>query len=123
MPTYEYECQNCKKRHTAVRTVASRKDGPLCCSAPAEQRIFHSPPATYRQFEPYRCVATGQTITSRRQRNQVMKENDLVDMREFGEPDWDQVADERTQFHKEANAPLPQDLQDAVKREGLDSIL
>ena len=120
---YEYECQACKKRHTAARKVKDRRRGPICCGSPAEQRIFHSPPATYRQLEAYKCPATGQVITSSRQRSQIMKENGLTDASDYGTPNWDDIAEKRKEFHQVANKELPQDLQRAVAREGLDSIL
>ena len=123
MPLYEYECQACKKRFTAARKIKERRRGPLCCSSPTEQRIFHSPPATYRQMEPYKCPATGKVITSSRQRAQVMKEHGLTDASDFGTPDWDDIAEKRQEFHDTANKDLPQDLQRAMKREGLDSVL
>jgi putative FmdB family regulatory protein len=123
MPVYEYQCMDCGQRHEAVRTVKERGRGPICCGSPAEQRIFHSPPATYRQMEPYKCPATGEIITSSRQRKQIMKENNLTDASDFGTPDWDRMVEERKEFHATANKELPQELQRAIKREGLDSVL
>ncbi len=123
MPRYEYECQVCKFRHEAVRRIEDRRRGPICCGSPAEQRIFHSAPATYRQMEPYKCPATGQVVTSSAQRKRILKEHNLADAREFPAPNWEEMKEKRVEMHESANAPVPQDLDRAIKREGLDSIL
>lgn len=127
MPTYEYECQTCQRRADARRPVAERKMGPICCGAMMEQRIFTgrafvAPDAT---FEGYRCVATGQTITSETERKKVMKENDLIDARELPDPDWKQMEADRNDFHDEAAKPIevPDELRDAMVREGHQDML
>ncbi len=128
MPTYEYQCQTCLKRYEAVRRVADRKNGPICdCGDKTEQRIFTGRAfvAPDWNFEGYKCVATGKTITSARERTRVMKENDLVDAREYPAPDWDQMAEERDEFHEVAAkpVPVPEELKDAMVREGHGDLL
>ncbi|GAG48979.1 unnamed protein product, partial [marine sediment metagenome] len=40
---YEYECQICKHRTTAVRSVEERNNGPDCCNGKMEKHIFTAP--------------------------------------------------------------------------------
>jgi hypothetical protein len=88
-----------------------------------EQRIFSAQRAIVPEWDVnYRCVATGQNVTSQRQRKRLMKEHGLVDAREFPAPDWGEAEVKREEFHQVANTPLPKDLQVAMKREGLDSL-
>ena len=125
MPTYTYQCPTCLKESTGVRRIADRHDSPTCdCGDVTSLKIvpcgFVSPDWN---FEGYKCVATGQEITSDKQRTQVLKDNGLADAREFGEPDFDQMKEDRQAMHDSANAPVPADLEAAIKREGLDNIL
>lgn len=126
MPTYTYTCQVCGETLTRIRRIADRHNPVQCtCGQAMDFRVtacgFVAPDWN---FEGYKCVATGQEITSDRQRTQVMKENGLVDAREFGEPDFEQLDEDRTRMHDKVASPdIPQDLQDAMKREGLDDLL
>ena len=127
MPTYTYECQTCLRQTTGVRRIADRHNAPVCdCGDKTELRItptaFTCPAA---DFDGYRCVATGQEITSEAQRKRVMKENDLVDAREFPQPDFQQMEAERAEFHQEAEKPMavPAELREAMTREGKADLL
>lgn len=125
MPTYTYQCPTCLRESTGIRRIADRHNGPVCdCGTPQELMItacgFVAPDWN---FEGYKCVATGKEINSESERKQVMAENGLADAREFGEPDFDQMKEDRKAMHDSANAPLPADLEAAIKREGLDNIL
>ena len=127
MPTYTYECQTCLRHTTGVRRIADRHNSPVCdCGDKTELRItptaFSCPAA---DFDGYRCVATGQEITSEAQRKRVMRENDLVDAREFPEPDFEQLEHDQAVFRKEAEKPIEvsAELQDAMKREGHGALL
>jgi putative FmdB family regulatory protein len=121
MPTYSYECQKCGTRAEAVRPISEHKNGPMCCGSMMEQRItavaFSCPAA---DFEGYRCVATGQVITSEAQRQRVMKENDLADARDFPAPDFEQMREDERKFKEQASKPqeVPVDLKRAMLREG-----
>lgn len=123
---YEYLCTVCKTRHTAERTIRERNNGPMCCGQQTEKRIFTAvkPSETWGGWTMgYKCVATGKEITSPAQRKQVMKENGLADARDFPAPDWDKLEQDRKEVHESAAQPLPADLQEAIKREGLDHIV
>jgi putative FmdB family regulatory protein len=120
---YQYECETCGHREEAVRSVADRKKGPECCGQVMVQKIFDCPLATYRVFEPYKCASTGVVMKSAAQRKAVLKERGLADARDYAAPDFAQMSEDRKKFHEVANTPLPKDLDRAIKREGLDTIL
>jgi hypothetical protein len=88
-----------------------------------ERHIFTAPVTTYTPFEGYKCLATGETVTSERQRKSLMAEHGLVDSREVAPPDFQKMEQEVKEVHESANAPLPAELTAAMKREGLDNLL
>ena len=127
MPKYVYTCASCFRETEGIRRIADRHKSPVCdCGSKTNLTItataFVCPAA---DFTGYRCVATGQEITSERQRKEVMKEHGLADAREFGTPDWDQLEQDRGAFHREAEKPMeaPAELRDALKREGKADLL
>lgn len=125
MPTYQYQCPTCLKESTGIRRIADRHNAPTCdCGTPQQLKIvpcgFVAPDWN---FEGYKCVATGKTVNSESERKQIMKDNGLADARDYPAPDFAQMEADRKEFHQQAEKPMPQDLQDAIKREGLDTIL
>ena len=127
MPKYVYTCASCFRETEGIRRIADRHKSPVCdCGSKTNLTItataFVCPAA---DFTGYRCVATGQEITSESQRKRVMKENGLVDAREFPEPDFHQMEAERAEFHQEAEKPMavPAELREAMTREGKADLL
>ena len=126
---YEYACKTCHKQTTARRRIKDRYKGPICCNEPMEKHIFTPgmPNGTWGDHSMhYKCVATGQEITSARQRADIMERNGLSDAREFDQPHPEQLQEMSDRAKASAAQPdpeLPPELKDAMKREGLDSIL
>ena len=83
MPLFSYQCPDCRDATTAFRAVASRNVGPLCCGG-MMHRIFE-PPEIQAQIlgggetPGYHCVVTGEYVTSRTRRREIMKEHDLIE--------------------------------------------
>ena len=71
----------------------------------------------------YKCVATGQNITSAKQRREIMVRNGLSDAREFNVPRPGELQEQADRVKQSAAQPLPPELTEAMAREGLDSIL
>jgi len=73
----------------------------------------------------YRCMATGQPVTSARQRKRILDEHGLADAREFGTPDFNQMADDSRKVQEDARKPvdIPDDLRDAMNLEGHGDLL
>lgn len=120
MPLYEYECQVCLSRQSRQRSIAERNRGPYCCDLMMEKRIFTPTMAEFPEWDVnYRCVATGQEVTSQRQRKQIMAKHDLADARDFDiAPDPERMAQEVAEVHASAKQEIPADLRDAMQREG-----
>jgi hypothetical protein len=123
---YEYECQICKHRTTATRSIAERNYGPDCCNGKMEKRIFSATMFTAPEWNvDYFCPALGMPISSMRQRQYEMDKGGLADAREFPEPDFEAMAQEAqdVQTHAATKPEVPLELQDAMKREGLGDML
>jgi hypothetical protein len=121
---YEYECQICKHRTTAVRTIAERKSGPDCCNGKMELGIFSAPSLKVPMWDvDYFCQALGQPITSMRQRKYLMDKGGLVDADEFGKPDFEKMAAKSKAVKEYKQPEVPMELQDAMVREGMADML
>lgn len=51
MPLYDYECQTCGKRDTAIKPIAERNKGPACCGGAMKKIITAY--WVHPDFEPY----------------------------------------------------------------------
>ena len=90
---YEYRCAHCGREDEKHNTIAERKtNAPDCCGAKMEQHFRTPPRAVYVQAwdDNYKCVATGEVVTSRRKRAEVMARHDLVDGNDFPPPTAEQ---------------------------------
>lgn len=80
MPTYSYKCSDCENVTERVQSVSQYNNCPKCkCGGDTRLVILTAPKGFVQSDIAYKCVATGETITSRRQRREVMKRHDLVD--------------------------------------------
>lgn len=122
MPLYTYRCEACGGRMTATRKIADRHAAPDCCGPThlVITAVGVIPPAWNVS---YFCQALGQPITSMRQRQQIMKERDLVDARELGSPNWERMQEQATAVKAAAQDDLPQELERAMHRQGLANVL
>jgi len=78
MPTYTYKCKDCEKVMDAFRSIEERNDCPVCgCGGKTEKCIV--PTQVQPQMPGYECPVTGEYVTSRRRRVEIMKENNLVE--------------------------------------------
>ena len=121
---YEYECQTCFQKIEARRTIAEMNDCPQCpkCGGDSEKRIFTPSMNEWPEWDVnYKCIATGEEITSMAQRKRVMKENGLVDCAEFNPPDFDKLAEQQEEFLREAHKEqeVPEELAEAMVREDI----
>jgi hypothetical protein len=125
---YEYMCETCGRREEAVRTVAQMLDGPVCCLAVMTKKIFTPGMRPFvASEESYQCVATGQKVTSSRQRRYILDKHELADVREFGDHDPAELARESAQMEdmKVNGVPqeVPAELKEAMIRENLGDLL
>lgn len=78
MPLYSYRCQQCNRTEEAHRSIAERHNGPECHG---KMQLFIVPPQKYidHMRDGYRCIVTGEYVTSRRRRREIMKEQNIVE--------------------------------------------
>lgn len=81
MPLYTYKCPKCDKTTDHVNSIANRKNGPECCE-PMELKIMPTmvqDPLGGGANPGYDCPVTGEHVTSRKRRREIMRENNLVE--------------------------------------------
>lgn len=82
MPLYLYRCLECDREQTEFNTVANRHKGPECHGIMV---MKITPPQIQAQIlggsktPGYSCPVTGEYVTSRSRRRDIMKEHDLVE--------------------------------------------
>lgn len=83
MALYDYRCATCSAQQELFNRVADRDSGaPECCGAPMARQLAAPMVSVPRNCE-YKCPVTGTVVTSYRQRDRVMKENNLADANDF----------------------------------------
>lgn len=77
MPLYSYACQ-CGKTEDAYRAIAERHNGPECHG---QMQLVIVPPLKFvdHMRDGYRDVVTGEFVTSRKRRREIMKQHDLIE--------------------------------------------
>lgn len=81
MPTYNYLCEDGHeteqilsiREHTSVTQCST-------CGKEAKQVINRAPIGTVDNMASYRCPVTDTWVTTRRQRNEIMRTHNLVEM-------------------------------------------
>lgn len=84
MPLYTYKCPNCGAEETEFNKVDERHTlAPTCCE-PMNLKIMPTqiPPQILGagSLNGYRCPVTDQWVTSYKQKRQIMKDHDLVEV-------------------------------------------
>lgn len=83
MPTYTYQCPKCGRVADAIRRMADHATGPDCCGAAMAQKIVA--PMIQAQIlgggscPGYQCIVTGEYVTSRRRRREIMAQHNLIE--------------------------------------------
>lgn len=81
MPLYVYKCKACGKVEEAYRSIADRHTGPEC-HGEMEFQIstpMIAPVLGGGSIPGYQCPVSGEHVTSRRRRREIMKEHNLVE--------------------------------------------
>lgn len=79
MPTYEYKCRDCSEFTTKINRIANRKNKtPECrCGGSTDFRISTPNISGASQFQAYPCPNSGELVTSRKTRAEIMKKHNL----------------------------------------------
>jgi Zn-finger nucleic acid-binding protein len=84
MRIYEYRCPVCSAELEAANRIDERRThAPYCCGVQAEIEIRTPPKGYVDNMEEYRCPVTRKGVTTRRQRNEIMKREGLIDANDF----------------------------------------
>ena len=84
MPIYRYACETCNRIADEFRAVIDRDQAPTCCGARMSRRIMA--PMVTPEIQAFRTVNWDQetkrpvVISSRAQKREFMKRNDLVEL-------------------------------------------
>lgn len=82
MPLYSYKCEKCGTEQDAIRKIADLEDSPLCCGQKTKQVIVA--PMINSNFlgstknPGYESPMSGKYITTKKQRNDEMKEFNVI---------------------------------------------
>lgn len=78
MPVYTYKCMRCEKITDFFNTIQNRKNCPVCtCGGTTEKIIV--PTQVQPQMPEYTCLVSGEVVTSRKRRKEIMKEHNLIE--------------------------------------------
>ena len=116
MPMYDYQCRVCGGVTTRFRKIVDRNDRMTCdCDGVMQLAILSAPAAKIQPEAHYMCPATGQEVTSWRQRKNLFAKHDLVQ----ADPDRNAETQKRNQEKarkrkKIAETYLPKDLREQL---------
>lgn len=85
MPTYDYHCDTCDKTEEFVLRMSEvgTDAEPVCCNHRMRKVILTAPLGAVQRECHYVCPATGERITSWRQRANNFARNGLMDANDF----------------------------------------
>lgn len=78
MPIYVVKCVVCDEKQEVFRSVRNYNDTPEHCGEKTE-RVMCAP-FVMSDIQPYKCIVTGQEVSSRTQRREIIKRNDLIEI-------------------------------------------
>jgi len=84
MPVYSYRCEDCELMIDDITSIAHRNDSRQCLSCGGEMRLKIMPTMVQPvmgggSFPGYECPVTGEFVTSRKRRREIMAENSLTE--------------------------------------------
>lgn len=82
MPLYTYRCPKCGDVRTEFNTVSDRHAGPECCGDVSVLEITPTQLGNVLgggSMPGYLCPVSGEYVTSRQQRREIMARNNLVE--------------------------------------------
>jgi putative FmdB family regulatory protein len=79
MPLYDVICTKCGKEEEIFRSIKEYNELPFCCGQ-GMQRQLSAPAVHGDEIREYRSTVTGQTIRSRTEHKQHLKQHNLVEL-------------------------------------------
>jgi len=111
---YDYQCKQCNRETEAINRIAERNThAPVCCEQPMQIIIKSAPMAFMDRDIHYICPVTNQEVTTRRQRNNIMAREGLVDANDVVAPESERKA-ARKRVKESIKQETPPDLDNAM---------
>ena len=80
MPTYVYRCPDYHITEKVTNLAGHARNVPCGTCEKEARQVLTAPRLVYVDNMPsYECPVTGQHVTTRHQRNEIMKQNDMVE--------------------------------------------
>lgn len=83
MPVYDYKCIECGASKDAFRSIADRENAPECdCGGKMQKMITPTQVGLVMggyAMPGYKCPVSGEYVTSRKQRREIMARHNLVE--------------------------------------------
>ena len=123
MPMYDFQCGECKSVTSRFRKIAERHAPLMCaCKGNMELALFSAPAARVQPEAHYVCPATGEQVTSWRQRKNNFAKNGLE---EANSDQQDELKQRRMKKKAKRDALakdyLPKELQKQIGKIGQNS--
>jgi len=89
---FDFQCHTCKRIDTDVYLRLHHKESelPVCCEYPMSKAHFQAPAVHWRDYQlpdgGFKVGKEGTVITSRKERREYMKANDLIDSNDLYAP-------------------------------------
>ena len=117
---YEYECKSCGTIFSKSRRIQDRRLPAECaCGGEGRFGIFSAPMGHVQPEAHYVCPATGEKVTSWRQRKNTFAKYDLIDANDFDQEDAKKKRLAKKAKREElAKDYLPKDLHNQLKDMG-----
>lgn len=111
---YDYQCQICKREVEAINKIDERNThAPVCCETHMQIIIKQAPMAYMDREVRYICPVTNKEVTTRRQRNEIMAREGLVDANDRA-PSKQERIKAREQHKASLKPTAPKELEDVM---------
>lgn len=107
MPLYDYRCTVCGEETEVYRSISAEATAPQHCGRDMEQFHAKAPHGSVQMEARYRCPATGEGVTSWKQRREIMRRHNLVDLSDApAAKQREREAKKWAEIRRLANAPV-----------------
>ena len=107
MPLYDYRCPVCGEEAELYRTLSDHATAPQHCGQDMVQVHKSAPFGAVQMEARYRCPATGEGVTSWKQRREIMRRHNLVDLSDApAAKQREREAKKWAEIRRLANAPV-----------------
>ena len=113
---YDYQCKTCQAETEAINKIAERNThAPVCCGQKMVIIVKKAPMGYMGRTIDYICPVTNEHVTSKRQRRNIMAENNLKPAHELMQSkEARDAAEQRSKDLTAQSKAAPQEVKDYV---------